>query len=195
MRKHFLAVTLLTFCFAAGIQATPITYFADLSGAAEFPPTGSPGFGTAFVTIDTTAHTLEVSAEFEDLMGTTTAAHIHCCTTTPFSMTAAVATQTPSFIGFPLGVTSGTFSNTYDLTDPLSYRAGFITSSGGTTDAAEAALALGLAEGRAYFNIHTSVFGGGEIRGFLIPVPEPGTIGFIVVGLGALAAVSRRRRA
>ena len=195
MRKQILALVLVMFGIASAIEATPITYFADLSGADESPPNASPGSGTAFVTIDTTAHTLAVSAAFEDLVANTTAAHIHCCTATPFSMTAGVATQTPSFMGFPLGVTSGTFSNVYDLADPLSYRAEFITSSGGSVAGAEAALALGLAEGRAYFNIHSSMFPGGEIRGFLVPVPEPGTIALIVFGLGTLAAATRKRRA
>src|SRR4029077_13146149 len=32
------------------------------------------------------------------------------------------------------------------------------------------ALFAALAQGRAYFNIHTTAFGGGEIRGFLVPV-------------------------
>jgi len=36
---------------------------------------------------------------------------------------------------------------------------------GGTAAGAEAALVGGLAAGQAYFNIHTSPFPGGEIRG------------------------------
>jgi CHRD domain/PEP-CTERM motif len=56
---------------------------------------------------------------------------------------------------------------------------------------AEAALAAGLDAGRAYLNIHSTAYPGGEIRGFL--VPEPGT--FILTGTGvlALALVHRRR--
>ena len=66
-----------------------------------------------------------------------------------------MATQTPSFIGFPLGVTSGTYSNIYDTTLASTYRAAFITANGGTVAGAEAALFAGLLAGQAYFNIHT----------------------------------------
>jgi hypothetical protein len=59
---------------------------------------------------------------------------------------------------------------------------------------AEARLAQGLADGRAYFNIHTNRNPGGEIRGFLA-LPEPGTLGLIVLGLGTLATATRKRRA
>jgi hypothetical protein len=45
--------------------------------------------------------------------------------------------------------------------------------------------------GKAYLNIHTSSFGSGEIRGFLAPVPEPGTT---VLGLLSGAVLMRRRR-
>ncbi len=47
---------------------------------------------------------------FADLLGITTASHIHCCNTTP---TSPVATQVPSFIGFPLGVSSGSYLNRF----------------------------------------------------------------------------------
>jgi hypothetical protein len=47
---------------------------------------------------------------------------------------------------------------------------------------AEAALALGLAEGKAYLNIHTSFAPGGEIRGFLNEVPEPASLALLGVG-------------
>jgi hypothetical protein len=180
---------------AANAFAAPISYFADLSGPAESPPNASPGVGLALVTIDTAAHTLMVTASFSGLLGNTTASHIHAPTVLPFEGTASVATTTPSFPGFPLGVTSGHFSNTYDLTQASSFRAGFITSEGGTPAAAEAALANYIAQGRAYFNVHTTSFGGGEIRGFLQPVPEPATIFGVSGALGLIVLYRRRRQA
>lgn len=45
-----------------------------------------------------------------------------------------------------------------------------------------------------YFNIHTSTFGGGEIRGQILPVPEPSTLALTVLGLGGLLVWRVRRR-
>lgn len=175
-------------------QAAVTVYTATLTGAAEVPPNASPATGWARVTLDDVAHTMRVEASFSDLVGTTTAAHIHCCTAVSGTGTAAVATTTPSFVGLALGSKSGSMDVTYDMTLASSYRAAFITASGGTTAGAEAALFQGIDDGLAYFNIHTNVFGGGEIRGFLQPVPEPSTYALMLLGLAAVGAAARRRR-
>ena len=166
--------------------AAPITYIATLNGPSEAPPNGSPGIGNAVVTIDTVLNTLTVNVVFSGLTTGDTAAHIHCCTTTPFTGAAGVATTTPTFTGFPSGVTSGTYVNTFNLTLASSFNPSFVTAQGSVA-AAEAALAAGLAVGDAYLNIHTTMFPGGEIRGFLIPTPEPATLlftGAALLGLG-----------
>lgn len=172
--------------------AVPITFTADLTGPGEFPPNASPGTGDAVVIFDLDAHRLEVNATFSGLLGTTTASHIHCCTSLPGGP-AGVATQTPSFMGFPLGVTSGTYSHTFDTSLASSWNAAYITANGGSAATAEAAFAAGLLSGKAYFNIHTNLFPGGEIRGFLNQVPEPASIALMVVGLLGFAA-SRKRK-
>jgi len=76
--------------------AATYSYIGYLDGPSEFPPNASPGTGFANVIIDDVANTMRVIADFSGLIGTTTAAHIHCCTTTPGTGTANVATQTPS---------------------------------------------------------------------------------------------------
>jgi hypothetical protein len=41
--------------------------------------------------------------------------------------------------------------------------------------------------GVAYFNIHTTLNPGGEIRGNLAAIPEPSTVVFVLSGLGLIA--------
>ena len=171
----------------------PIVYTAALSGAAEEPPNDSPGTGSATVVFDPDAQTLSVDVDFSGLVGTTTAAHIHCCTENPFEGNVGVATQVPIFIGFPTGVTSGSYFRVFDLTDPGSWNPTFITNNGGTPATAASALGLGLESGRAYLNVHSTFRTAGEIRGFLVArVPEPGTLALIAVAMAAAFAVRRR---
>lgn len=170
--------------------AAPIYYYADL-GNFENPASGSPGTGLALISIDTVTHILTVDVTFTGLISGVTASHIHCCVADPGNV--GVATQTPTFTGFPSGVTSGSYSNTFDLTLASSFRAGFITANGGTPASAEAVLATGMAAGQTYFNIHTTLFPGGEIRGFLLPVPEPATCALTGIALVGIA-IGRRRR-
>jgi hypothetical protein len=134
---------------------------------------------------------MHIHATFQGLVGTTTASHIHAATTLPGQGTAGVATTTPSFVGFPLGVTSGLFDNTLDLTQAGSWNSAYISANGGSPASAEVALASAIASGEAYLNIHTTNVPGGEIRGFLQPVPAPGATALL--GVGALLFARRRR--
>ncbi|HEY0039104.1 MAG TPA: CHRD domain-containing protein [Flavisolibacter sp.] len=145
------------------------TYYTTLSGPNEEPPNASPGTGKAVLTISGNFMTLQTS--FSGLLGTTTASHIHAPTPVAGAGTAPVATQTPSFVGFPVGVTAGSYTQTFDMTMASSYRPGYITANGGTPAGAFAALKTALNEGKAYLNIHTALFPGGEIRGFFTLCP------------------------
>jgi hypothetical protein len=82
-----------------------------------------------------------------------------------------------------------------DLLLSSSYNPAYITANGGTPASAETALLSAISSGRAYLNIHTSTFGGGEIRGFLVAVvPEPASWAMMLLGFGAIGVVARRRR-
>lgn len=173
-------------------SALVIVVTGTFSGANEVPAAPSAGTGTARVTFDDVAHTLRVEATFSGLTGTTTAAHIHGPAAPGFN--ASVITQTPSFVGFPLGVTAGSMDMTYDLTAASSYNPSFITANGGSVVAAEAALGSILLNGTAYFNIHTTFRTGGEIRANLATVPDGGSVaGLFASAVGVVLFLGRRR--
>ncbi len=174
----------------AGAQS----WTAMMNGANESPANASPGTGSATFTLS--GNVLTINGSFVGLLGTTTVAHIHCCTAASLTGTAGVATTTPTFAGFPVGVSNGSFLLTLDLTQASSYNAGFITANGGTTASAAAALLAGMNGGKAYLNIHSTQFPGGEIRGFIIStVPEPSSVFLTTAGLfGVALLVIRRRR-
>jgi hypothetical protein len=184
---------LLALTMASTTDATTFFYQAVLTGAAENPANASPGTGFTLATYDNVAHTLHLSIAFSGLTGPTTASHIHAPTALPFMGTAGVATTTPTFAGFPLGVTSGGYDATLDLTAASSYNPAFITANGGTTAGAEAALTASIAAGLSYLNIHTSAFPGGEIRGFLTAVPEPASWALMIGGFALAGATLRRQ--
>src|SRR5262245_28517917 len=202
LRSLVLGIALATLAPLA--YAAQITTTASLSGANENPPVATSATGNVSVTLDTTSHFLRVTTAFSGLTSNTTMAHIHCCTSPPNNV--GVATTTPSFVGFPLGVTAGSMDQQYDTTQAGTWNAAFITANGGTPLGAEAALAAALQQGRAYFNIHTVNFGSGEIRGFLTPsavtpvgtgaiptLSEWGLIGLAILLAAATWVVVRRR--
>lgn len=175
-------------------QSATIEYEAFLSGANE-PPSGnsSPGTGFADVLFNDGLQTLEVKVTFSNLEAGTTASHIHAPTSAPFTGTAGVATTVPTFPGFPLGVTSGTYDQTFDLTALSSYNPAFVTAHGGTAASAEAALIAAMNAGKSYLNIHTTQFPGGEISGYLVMPESSSTAVLLIPSLLVMDWFARRR--
>ncbi len=159
-------------------------FTTTLRGINEVPATASSAIGSSTVTL--AGDILTVNETFSGLTAIATGAHIHCCS--PVGVNAAIALPFPNFPS----ATSGTYNQSFDLTQSATYTAGFLAGFASTA-AAETALINGLNTGLTYANIHDSTFPGGEIRGQLAAVPEPATTGLMLVGLISMVAVGRKR--
>ena len=176
---------------ASSASAAILEFGGSLSGGVETTPNNSPGSGVVHVTVDDVLMTMRVEVTFQDLLGVTTASHIHCCAAA--NNTAGVATQVPTFIGFPLGVQSGSYDQTFDMSLASSWNPAFVTAQG-SIDAAFDTLIGGMMTNTAYLNVHTDLFPAGEIRAQLSPVPEPAGWAMLLVGFGAIGLAFRRVR-
>lgn len=189
MKQGFLRLCLGVLLAVALLPAAPLKFYTIFGP--EVPGATGSGSGSFEFNEDLTELTIDVN--WSGLSGVTTVAHIHCCTTTAGTGTVGVAVTPGTLPGFPVGVTNGSYQAVIDLTLAASFTSAFVTNfAGGSLAAAPEALLQGILDGKAYFNIHTRpTFTGGEIRGFLAPVPEPGT--FVLSGLGVLTLLGMRR--
>lgn len=189
MFRFVLAAVLSILILSPAAEAATVRYVATLSGASEVPPNGSSGTGSVVLDIVDDL-SMSLSVTFSGLTGTSTAAHIH---NAPAGANGGVMTQLPLFDGFPLGVTAGSYAKTFLLDQLSTWNPAFVTSSGGTALTAKATFLASLASGNAYFNLHSTAYPGGEIRGQLSAIPLPPAIWFALVGIAALSIAGRRR--
>ena len=176
---------------AVAIAASPATaatiFKTILSGANETAPNASPATGTGTLSLSFDRRFATVNVDFANLLAPMTGGHAHCC-----ALQGANAGVAINFL--PPSITTGSFSRMYDLTLASSYTGGFITASGGTVALAQTRFVNALYAGSVYYNLHTSSFPGGEIRGNLSAVPEPESWAMLIAGFGLAGVVMRRRR-
>ena len=194
LTARVIALTALLLTAIPPSQAAVIPYTASLGPEV----TGATGSGFVTVDFDNVANTLLINANWSGLSGATTVAHIHCCTAAPGTGTVSVAVTPGTLPGFPVGVSTGSYTSPLlDLDNPATFTDAFITTfAGGIAGNADDALLAGFNAGLAYFNIHSETFPGGEIRGFLQlqQVPEPGMIALLALGLAGLSFARQRKQ-
>ena len=165
-----------------GSEAAPILIYQASLGAA--PGVSTTATGQSTVSIDLATNLLTFDAAWAGLVAIPLAGglHIHCCVpTAPGNLQLSLSLTVP-------GVTTGSSSQTVLLPDALT--PGFRNSHGA---ASLDDFLAGLAAGTAYVDVQNASFPGGEIRGTLVPVPEPSTISLLITGLMGLAVRHRRR--
>lgn len=165
--KAILSLIVLT--VSLGVARANVNFTIYMTGAQESPANGSLAAGGGIASFDPVADTIDLSAFFIGLTTPITAAHIH---------DGAPGVNGPVIVSFVPFIPSPATTGGSIVGAGLSFPAAYIPD---------------LMAGNMYFNIHTATYPGGEIRGQLVPVPEPSTLALAGVGL-AVAGVALKRR-
>ncbi|HTH09541.1 MAG TPA: CHRD domain-containing protein [Acidovorax sp.] len=156
---------LLTALLALSLAHVSLGQLVEFRGIlnAEQSGTVSPATGWLSGWVDTDTNWFYLDYAFSDLLAPQTAAHVH---------RGAPGMNGPVVIGAP----------TFPLGSPIHFETMI-------SDQVESDLLSGM----LYLNVHSQLYPGGEIRGQLMPVPEPSTYALVGVGLLGVVVYLRRR--
>lgn len=166
--KTMLSIAVLAVSLA--VARANVNFTIYMTGAQESPANGSLAAGGGIATFDSVANTIDVSVFFVGLSAPATLSHIH------LGGPGVNGPVIVSFVPYTPSATGGSIIG-----------AGLAFPVGNIPD---------LMAGNTYFNIHTSTYPGGEIRGQLMPVvvPEPSTLTLAGLGLVAAGGIAFKRR-
>jgi hypothetical protein len=171
--KSLIAVFGVAMALSVGTASAQWTFQATLLGTGENPPNASTATGFGSVVLNAAQTQITVNESWTGLIGgPATASHIHG----PGGIGPTGPTNASvifPFAGVP-AVTSG--SITQQVFSITAQQVGWLFS------------------GFLYMNVHNATFGGGEIRGQLLLVPEPSTAALVGLGVGAIAMRAIRKR-
>ena len=144
-----------TLMFGAAAQAQTITFTANLHGGNEVPGVSTGSAGTAVVTWNTTTKAGTYRVDVYNMPVATTASHIHA---------GAAGVNGPVIVNFT--VPAGGISNDYALSGTFGCTDVVVRAPQGINSCEDFEQAIML--GNTYVNVHSTVNGGGEIRGQLV---------------------------
>jgi len=168
MKKQLTTIAIAV-AFSAGIASAQTTWHAILTGSQEVPANASTATGVGTVILNAAQTQITVDESWIGLIGgPATISHIHG----PAGVGTNASVLFP-FSGVPSATSGSIPEQTFSITPT---QVGY------------------LQNGLLYFNVHDNTFQGGEIRGQIVPVPEPSTLALWgVSGAGGLLVWLRRR--
>ncbi|HUR33080.1 MAG TPA: CHRD domain-containing protein [Vicinamibacterales bacterium] len=159
MKRLFLTLALTAGALGAGVvsaHAETYTLTASLTGSEETPAPGinTGAFGSATVTVDTVARTVTYRVDVFNLPSGVTASHIHA---------GGVGTAGPVIINFAPPVNA---SNDFSYSGTVPESQWIMRAEQGIRSGDDVIQAL--LGNNTYVNVHSTVNGGGEVRGRLV---------------------------
>lgn len=192
-RSYLLAAVLLTLSINLTASAEELKWVFSIdeqqvrNGPEADGSTNSPGTGSGIVRYDTDTNMLSYTFNWDNLFGDLTKLHIHGAADADSSNPRHILEIFgPPAIPDELATTSGTVTNTFELQTLVQ---------DGFDPIPPAEIIETMEAGLAYLNVHTTVFGMGEIRGNLgVPVPEPASTQLVLCASIICFLGNRQRR-